>query len=60
MSSKNVSAHNSTQANNLLKQQIESQKLEEEQKKQKLSEQEFEIIKEQSGMNWDAGAPKGL
>ena len=60
MSAKNKATQSARKSNDLLQQQVDTQRLEQQQKKAQLSEQEFGIIKEQSGMNWNANAPTGI
>ena len=47
MSAKNKATQSARKSNDLLQQQVDTQRLEQQQKKAQLSEQEFNIIKEQ-------------
>lgn len=60
MSAKNKATASAKKSNQLLQQQVDTQRLQERQKKEQLSEQEFAIIKEQSGLNWNSNAPTGV
>ncbi len=60
MSAKNKATASARKSNDLLQQQVDTQRLEQQQKKAQLSEQEFNIIKEQSGMNWNSNTPTGI
>jgi len=47
-------------SNDLLQEQIDTQKQQETEKKAQLSQQEFGIIKSQGVMNWDGKTPTGI
>jgi hypothetical protein len=48
------------QSNKLLQEQIDIQQRQYQQQLSSLSEEQFNIIKSQGGMNWNAGAPVGI
>ena len=47
-------------SNQLLQEQIDQQKREEQDQLRALSEQEFNIVKSQGGFNWNAQKPTGI
>lgn len=47
-------------SNELLQKQLDEQKREEQQQLQALSQQEFNIVKSQGGLNWNAQKPTGI
>ena len=48
------------QSNKLLQEQIDIQKRQYQQQLSSLSEEQFNIIKSQGGMNWNANSPVGI